>query len=75
MDCKYFVKVNPVEGIDKDGTECWSTTEFHNWLKENKIDRYRGGGWPTSEELYDGEDILFRFESREDAMAFKLAWT
>lgn len=75
MDCRYFVKVKPMEGIDKKGNDCWSIIEYHNWLKENKIERYRGGNWPTSEELYAGEEILFRFDLEEDAMAFKLAWT
>ena len=74
MDCKYFVKVKPIARIEKNGNDCWSINEYHNWLKENQIDRYRGGNWPTTEERYNGEEILFRFESKEDAMAFKLRW-
>lgn len=74
MDCKHFVKVPPIDAVNSGGLDCWSVNEYHNWLRKNNITRYRGGHWPPSIESYRGQDITFRFDRIDDAMAFKLAW-
>ena len=74
MDCTHFIKVSPITTEDDEGQICWSISEYHRWLKENKIIRYRGGEWPRETQNYYGQDIVFRFERMDDAMAFKLAW-
>lgn len=78
MDCKHFVKVSPLIITRDDGCNAWSINEYHKWLLTNEITRYRGGNWPFTAEgmlQYSGEDITFKFDRIDDAMAFKLAWT
>ena len=73
MDCKYMIKVPPLIKI-YDDEDFWVLYGYHKWLNENNIDRYRGGTFPRDSSKYRGEDVGFRFEAQEDAMAFKLVW-
>ena len=69
MQCIHIVKVPPAK-VD----EIYITLEpYHEWLRANKITRFRGGNWNNQK---DGVPIgsVFRFAEVEDAMAFKLRW-
>ncbi len=73
MDCKYLIKVPPLT-IEEAGDTYWTLRGYHTWLEENNIKKYRGGEWPRETDRYLGENVSFRFESKEDAVAFKLRW-
>ena len=62
--------------------ERFGDTEVYKWCLENfhevrkvivdcKIEEYK---FPTWETIHDFEHWTWRFESKEDAMAFKLRW-
>ena len=74
MDCKYFVKIVPFIKTDSDNNAWWVFHDYHKWLRENNISRYRGGDRPQNTLDYRGQDLTFRFADKEDVMAFKLAW-
>ena len=68
MQCIHGVKVKPI--FTKDGYI--TVKPYHVWLNSNNIKRFRGG--LLSRIGYSEFDVLFRFENKEDAMAFKLRW-
>ena len=72
MDCAHQVIVYPVEQfLPPDHLFVYSLEPHVQWLRENGITRYRGGSFfPYS----PGDPVRFRFESKEDAMAFKMRW-
>lgn len=74
MDCKFFVKVPPLIKTDSNNDSFGIFRDYHEWLRENNITRYRGGNWPGDTLVYKGENLTFQFADKEDAMAFKLAW-
>ena len=72
MDCTYIIHVKSLP--DKVLTTQITAKPYVDWLKRNKIVRYRWK-WKSSEPYTaDYEMITFRFEEEQDKIHFALRW-